>query len=71
MDAFTAHAIKCGIDLTGRKVLPTRVALRHWAAIDVLHPETQKPIVPAGWWISLLDVQQMEAAGVDYVVVDA
>jgi 2-iminoacetate synthase ThiH len=38
-------------------------------ADDVLHPETQEPIVRGGQWLTQEDVDMLLAAGCDYIPV--
>jgi hypothetical protein len=65
------HAIACGVDMTGKCALPLDQCLNRWTAAEVLHPETQDPIVVVGWWILEDTIDECKAAGVDYLIVEA
>lgn len=71
MADYQAHAISCGIDMTNRVALPVAECLNRWTAVEVLHPETQDPIVVAGWWVLEDTIKECVNAGVDYLIVEA
>jgi hypothetical protein len=71
------HALKCGHVLGPVDAVPLdRVLSRSasgrgaWLAADVLHPETQEVVYPAGYWIDTDDIAKLASIGVDYVILE-
>ena len=71
------HAASCGIDLSNADAVPLDKVLSRaksgkgaWPAIDILHPENQSVICPAGYWIDEKEIETLRAAGVDYVILE-
>jgi hypothetical protein len=69
------HAQSCGISLDACDAVPLdKIVSRSksgrgaWLAYDVLHPETQKPVMVQGQWIDTSDVETLKGMGLDYVL---
>ena len=65
---FTKHAIACGVDMTRKQALPLHQCAAHRVAVDVLHPESQKPVHRAGDLLRWRHIDDMHAIGIDYLV---
>ncbi len=65
---FHKHALRCGIDMSGREAVPISMAAERIAAVDVIHPETQESVIPEGFKVTKLGVQYLRSIGCDYVV---
>lgn len=68
---FHEHALQCGINMEGREAIPIHLSNCRIAATDILHPETQELIIPAGFRLRENAYLWMESVGMDYVVVEA
>ena len=64
-----AHAIQCGINMTGKLALPVAESAGYLLMMDVTHPETLKPILHAGTTMDQQLITVAQEYGVDYVVV--
>lgn len=71
------HARACGYVLDGIDAVPIDQVLRRaksgkgaWTAVDILHPEDQSVVCPAGDWIDAEEINLLASIGVDYVILE-
>jgi hypothetical protein len=71
------HAISCGFDLANTDAVPIDKIISRaksgkgaWSAVDILHPEDQSVICPAGFWIDEKEIEVLRSIGIDYVIME-
>jgi hypothetical protein len=66
---FNDHAIKCGINMTGKIAIPLEDSSGHLVMINITNPETGEAIIQAGTTMDCQLIDVCESYGVDYVIV--
>lgn len=64
-----AHAVSCGINMTGKLALPVAESAGYLLMMDIEHPVTRDVIINAGTTMDQQLIDVAAAEGVDYVIV--
>lgn len=66
---YNDHAVKCGINMTGKIAVPLDDSNGHLIMVDLIDPETRDAVTHAGTTMDVQLIEVCKSYGIDYVIV--